>query len=105
MTFYITGLLYSQPQKREEEKKEKRKRKKRKKKEKKEGEEEKKQQPQQHYFFSSADIDECFHDNGGCDQVCENDPGAYHCGCELGFQLAADGYTCVGQSDYVPNKL
>ena len=56
--------------------------------------------------ISSSDIDECSHDNGGCQQVCENEPGAYLCGCELGFQLAADGYTCVGQSHiYCISKL
>jgi hypothetical protein len=46
--------------------------------------------------FDCALIDGCAADNGGCDQKCSSDDaGAVTCGCLPGFDLDADGATCV----------
>ena len=37
--------------------------------------------------MSATDIDECELDNGGCDHLCVNEEGSYHCECFEGFQL------------------
>jgi hypothetical protein len=34
--------------------------------------------------------DECDEQNGGCDQLCRNVPGARRCDCRKGFQLLQD---------------
>ena len=45
---------------------------------------------------SCQDIDECATgDNGGCDSLCINSPGAYSCACHSGYSLLLDGRTCV----------
>ena len=41
------------------------------------------------------DINECHVGNGGCEQVCVNDPGAYHCLCNSGYNLHEDAHHCV----------
>lgn len=52
------------------------------------------------YLLSSPDIDECDVDNGGCSQLCLNDPpGSYSCSCRPGYSLEADGVTCTGSLD------
>ena len=43
-----------------------------------------------------ADIDECESSGHGCQQVCVNTPGSYHCECEIGYLLTGDGLTCEG---------
>ena len=44
-----------------------------------------------------SDIDECAVDNNaGCEQVCNNLPGSYTCGCNDGYQLDEDGHNCSG---------
>ncbi len=35
-------------------------------------------------------LDECDQQNGGCDQLCRNVPGARRCDCRKGFQLLPD---------------
>ena len=35
--------------------------------------------------LSMLDIDECYHDNGGCEQECINTGGSYTCDCYQGF--------------------
>ncbi|XP_012517291.1 PREDICTED: growth arrest-specific protein 6 isoform X2 [Propithecus coquereli] len=40
------------------------------------------------------DVNECSQENGGCSQVCQNQPGSFHCACYSGFALSADGRTC-----------
>jgi len=40
------------------------------------------------------DVDECGTGNGGCEQICINNPGGLICGCEIGFELDADGTSC-----------
>ena len=42
------------------------------------------------------DIDECSSNNGGCAQVCTNTPGSYTCGCDSGYELDGDGFSCNG---------
>ena len=45
--------------------------------------------------FLLSDIDECKKDkNNDCSQVCNNTPGFYTCGCDPGYQLNEDGFTC-----------
>jgi hypothetical protein len=34
-----------------------------------------------------TDIDECALGISGCDQICVNEPGSYHCDCEFGYTL------------------
>jgi hypothetical protein len=48
-------------------------------------------------IHSSPDIDECAVNNGGCEQVCENELGRYRCRCSVqGYQISEDGHTCIG---------
>ena len=44
---------------------------------------------------SNSDINECSTGNGGCDHVCTNSAGSFECSCNSGYNLAADGTTCV----------
>ena len=41
------------------------------------------------------DIGECYVNNGGCEHTCVNTPGSYHCECNEGYRLAADGKSCI----------
>ena len=45
-----------------------------------------------------ADINECEHDNGGCDHKCVNSPGSYSCHCRAGYDSSDDGKTCNGNA-------
>ncbi|XP_069493225.1 growth arrest-specific protein 6 isoform X2 [Ambystoma mexicanum] len=38
--------------------------------------------------------DECFVNNGGCNQVCLNKPGSYHCSCFSGYVLQSNNRIC-----------
>ena len=40
------------------------------------------------------DIGECFLHNGGCEHKCVNTPGSFHCECNQGYRLNADGKSC-----------
>ncbi|XP_077561431.1 low-density lipoprotein receptor-like isoform X4 [Haemaphysalis longicornis] len=37
---------------------------------------------------------ECAKGNGGCSDLCHDDPVGYHCSCRPGFRLTEDGRTC-----------
>ena len=50
--------------------------------------------PKQHFF---PDINECSYANGGCEQICQNEDGAYSCSCRPGFKLSVDKRSCVGK--------
>ena len=41
------------------------------------------------------DIDECSSRNT-CSQTCVNNAGSYQCGCDFGYSLDEDGFTCSG---------
>ena len=43
---------------------------------------------------SCNDINECQSSNGGCSQVCVNQPGSYQCSCNSGYTLNGNGLTC-----------
>ena len=47
-------------------------------------------------LLTYSDIDECEVDNGGCEEMCVNIPGSYHCLCHRGFILQDDSRTCEG---------
>ena len=40
---------------------------------------------------------ECDIDNGGCDQICINTIGNFHCNCSEGYLLNDDGFSCDGE--------
>ena len=42
------------------------------------------------------DINECATNMGGCQQLCVNTPGGFHCACNSGYTLNSDGITCSG---------
>ncbi|XP_066300403.1 CUB and sushi domain-containing protein 3-like [Branchiostoma lanceolatum] len=43
---------------------------------------------------SCNDIDECLAANAGCDHVCTNTAGTFHCSCVDGYNLNADSFSC-----------
>ena len=50
-----------------------------------------------HLFISSADIDECAKDNGGCEGNCDNHVGGFTCTCTEGKMLGWNGFSCFGE--------
>ena len=51
----------------------------------------------------NPDKDECAVDNGGCQHVCENTLGSYHCKCHNGFTLHNNGRDCK-EGEFVKYK-
>ncbi|VDL61324.1 unnamed protein product [Hymenolepis diminuta] len=52
------------------------------------------------------DINECLGENGippKCEQRCINIPGSYDCGCEAGYVLQTNGYSCRRET-YAPSR-
>ena len=43
-----------------------------------------------------TDINECFTDNGGCEQVCVNTEGSHRCACFQGYSYNEENEDCVG---------
>ena len=43
-----------------------------------------------------SDTDECSSNNDDCTQACTNTPGSYTCGCNPGYELDGDGFSCNG---------
>ena len=37
-------------------------------------------------------------DNGGCDQICINTVGNFHCNCTESYTLNENGFTCDGEN-------
>ena len=50
------------------------------------------------------DVDECNNNNGDCEQICKNIPGAHTCGCNTGYNLQTDGQTCIGTDAHLHIK-
>lgn len=46
-----------------------------------------------------ADVDECSDPelHAGCNQICQNIPGSFHCMCEEGYILT-DNINCMGKT-------
>lgn len=44
-----------------------------------------------------SDINECLHSNGGCEQICKNEPGSFRCQCFPGYYLASDSKSCISK--------
>ena len=45
-----------------------------------------------------ADLDECEEGSDNCTQRCVNDPGSYHCECNITeYVLLSDGRTCESE--------
>ncbi|KAL9701969.1 hypothetical protein quinque_005410 [Culex quinquefasciatus] len=41
-------------------------------------------------------INECEHNNGGCEQICTNQQGSFECNCQYGLQIdVLDGRSCI----------
>lgn len=49
-------------------------------------------------FCVCPDVNECSQQNGGCNQICYNKPGSFHCACYSGYSLSTDGRTCQGEA-------
>ena len=45
-----------------------------------------------------SDIDECANENAGCNHLCINEYGSYHCQCRDGYTLALDAHSCFGKA-------
>ncbi len=45
-----------------------------------------------------VDVNECTIDTDGCDDICVNEVGSYHCECNVGFELDEDNHGCSGQT-------
>lgn len=44
------------------------------------------------------DVNECLSiENNICEQLCNNIPGSFYCGCRDGYNINADGYSCEGE--------
>ncbi len=50
------------------------------------------------------DIDECATNNGGCAQVCTNEPGTFTCSCSTGFTIDGDGFSCNDNDECATNN-
>ena len=55
--------------------------------------------------FVTLDINECTHDNGGCDHICINTKGSFHCKCKPGYILGEDGKSCIGKSAFISKVI
>ena len=54
----------------------------------------------QSHNTSLIDVDECSKDKGGCEQICVNTIGSFHCECRNGYELV-DHKHCKGLSNSV----
>ena len=53
-------------------------------------------------YLSIADINECADDNGGCQHICNNTGGSFHCSCNPGYSLNEGGKNCIGMCYICP---
>ncbi|XP_024855952.1 growth arrest-specific protein 6 [Bos taurus] len=47
------------------------------------------------------DVNECSQENGGCSQICYNQPGSFQCACHGGYMLSPDSRTCLDVDECV----
>ena len=50
------------------------------------------------------DVNECLSNNGGCEQVCENQEGYFICRCNEGYTLNSDGLNCDDIDECLSNN-
>ena len=50
-----------------------------------------------------SDVNECANNSGGCNQVCNNTDGSFHCLCNDGYTLSEDGRTCRDINECITN--
>jgi len=43
-----------------------------------------------------SEYDECLTEEHGCEHVCVNTLGGFHCECNIGYELHSDGKRCEG---------
>ena len=55
--------------------------------------------------FHFTDVDECQLETDNCAQVCTNTPGSYMCGCDPGYELDGDGFSCNGKGFTFPLRF
>ena len=48
------------------------------------------------FIHLDNDVNECQLETDNCAQVCTNTPGSYTCGCDPGYELDGDGFSCNG---------
>ena len=49
------------------------------------------------YTFSIAISSECDEGSGNCEQLCTDVAGSFVCGCNEGYVLDANGFSCNGR--------
>ena len=50
------------------------------------------------WYLISIDINECSHNNGGCEDIRNNTMGSYKCSCQvIGYSLDNDKHNCSGK--------
>lgn len=55
-----------------------------------------------HFVFAFVtDMNECDMHKGGCDQICVNTIGSFHCECDDGYSLMGDSTTCRGSLSFL----
>ena len=50
--------------------------------------------------MNDKDVDECSRENN-CTQLCQNTLGSYQCGCDFGYDLNVDGFSCNGKDKHL----
>jgi hypothetical protein len=50
------------------------------------------------FISTTPDVDECMVNNGGCQELCDDQEGSYSCSCAQGHILAPDMHSCQGEN-------